>query len=95
MRGQGVALIVVLVVLGFALFSPWAFLVRYDPLYVNDEAAVENLACSYSTGVRSATIFFIGYKHGADCPGSISSVPSLTVPAEPIFPMASASGHRG
>jgi len=43
-------------------------LVGYGPLYANDEGAAENLACSYSTGVRSATIFFIGYKHGADCP---------------------------
>ncbi len=60
--------LVVLVVLGLPTLSPWAILIRADPMYADDDNIIENMACDYSSGLRIATVFIIGDKHGARCP---------------------------
>ncbi len=60
--------LVALVVLGLPSFSPWALISRADPMYVADNDVIEDVACSYMTGLRSVTVFTIGDKYGASCP---------------------------
>jgi len=56
-------------------------LIRYDPMFMNDSRVITDAACTYSSGLRTATVFVIGDPRGADCArlhkfGSISPCPS-------------------
>jgi len=42
-------------------------LVRYDPMFVTDDNVITDAACTYSSGLRSATILVTGQPRGAEC----------------------------
>jgi hypothetical protein len=50
---------VTLVVLDFSAISPWGILIRPDPMWVGDNGVIEDMACDYTTVLKTATVFIM------------------------------------